>query len=44
MAQKAVKSLNETEFFGRNVRLDIANGPPSGGGGVTPRGRGMKIF
>ena len=42
LAQKVVKKLNEAELFGRNLRLDIANGAP-GGGGNTPRGRGKKL-
>lgn len=40
LAQKAMKALNETDLFGRNVRLDLANS--SRGGGSTPRGRGKE--
>jgi RNA recognition motif-containing protein len=35
LAQKAIKSLNETDLYGRNVRLDISNTKSNS---TTPRG------
>jgi nucleolin len=45
LAQKAIKSLNETDLYGRNVRLDISNTKsnsttPRGGRGGFGNGRG----